>query len=198
MDSFVTKVVINYTNFNSNECLGKDKLSKTLPWSCTFYEMDNYKKMFLKKKKLDILNYNNELYSSKKIEEYFNNLKRDAEFYIKDFGINDIPIKKYSEEFEEFVKQFFNDKNLAMQYKGNITQYYKENDNLGDELNATWEYMMACFFLVCKIMYSKNRKEFVENLKAYKNYVEFLADATLYFEQMLVKGELILGKNNKN
>ena len=77
-------------------------------------------------------------------------------------------------EFDEFQKQFYNDKNLAMQFKGNITRYYKDNDTLSDELNAIWEYMMACFFLVCKIMYSENRKEFVKNLKDYKNYVEFL------------------------
>ena len=85
-----------------------------------------------------------------------------------------------------------------MQFKGNITRYYKDNDTLSDELNAIWEYMMACFFLVCKIMYSENRKEFVKNLKDYKNYVEFLADAILSLEQILVKGELTLGTSKKN
>ena len=197
MDSFVTKLAINYTNFNSNQSLNKDTLSETLPWSSSFYELSDYKTMFIKNEKLEVKNYNNERYSPKKIEEYFDNLKRDTEFYIKDFGSNDIPIKKYSKEFEELLNQFFNDKNLAMHYKGNITQYYKENDDLSNELNATWEYMMACFSLICKIMYSKNRKEFVENLKAYKNYVEFLADATLSFELILVERKLIINKNIK-
>ena len=105
MDSFVTKLVINYTNFNPNQILDKDKLSETLPWSSTFYKLDDYKKMFLKNKELEVFNYNNEPYTAKKIEEYFDNLKRDAEFYIKDFGINDSPIKKYSKEFDEFLKQ---------------------------------------------------------------------------------------------
>lgn len=154
MDSFVTKLVINYTNFNPNQSLhknklalpwNKDKLSETLPWSSTFYELDDYKRMFLKNKELKLFNYKNELYTAKKIEEYFDNLKRDAEFYIKDFGFNDSPIKKYSKEFDEFLKQFYNDKNLAMQFKGNITQYYKDNDTLSDELNAIWEYMMLVF-----------------------------------------------------
>lgn len=43
-------------------------------------------------------------------------------------------------------------------------------------------------------MYSENRKELVKNLKDYKDYVEFLADAILSLEQILVKGELTLDK----
>ena len=62
--------------------------------------------MFLKNKELEVFNYNNEPYTSNKIEEYFDNLKRDAEFYIKDLESMIVLSKNIRKSLMNFKNNF--------------------------------------------------------------------------------------------
>lgn len=49
-----------------------------------------------------------------------------------------------------------------MEFKAILAQYYKDQD-LVEEFDAMWEFMMGCYMYINKIIMSKNEQDFTHH-----------------------------------
>lgn len=192
MDTFVAKLVMEFAKLTNNKPSNKTALSGLLPWGFTFKDLNEYSKEIHKYLKDDNLkDFTNKVYEKNEIEEKFTSL-RDAnkESYI-DFEHEKLNVFRKMNE-RKFKDDFYQTRNKLMGLIANLGQYYEDSTNLCGEFNAMWEYMMACYILVNKILDSVNEQKFIESVNEYNISVEFLFDMMVNYERKLIDRKINL------
>jgi hypothetical protein len=191
MDNFVGELIVKYGRFDSfhgtNE---REKMSKLLPWGYTHNDLEYYSRKIHFDRLVD---FKNEEINEAQIEKKFEVLKKATECYI-DF--QDTPIEKYSVQYMEFLKKFFN-RPAVMQLKALISQYYINPKMFDSNFSAMWEYMMGCYILINRIMYTTNKNDFVERIDEYNDCANYLFYFLDWFEGKLLSEKIKLYKTTK-
>jgi hypothetical protein len=189
MDTFIAKLVMEFAQLKNNKPNNKTALSELLPWGFTFYDLNYYSNNFRKDKNLT--NFKNDVYDEKVIKEKFKKLE-DAtnESYIN-FEPEKLKEFKHKNELN-FQNDFYQTRNKLMGFKANLSQYYADSNNLSNEFSAMWEYMMACYILVNKILICEDEQKFIELLKKYNKLAEFLFDMMINYERKLISKKIVI------
>ena len=108
--------------------------------------------------------FKNNVITNEQIKERFKTLNELTEYYI-DF--QDAPLKKFGSQFAELQKNFYNYSSV-MEFKALAGLYYNNSKLLLDNFSGMWEYMIACYILISRIMHIKDENEFVETIIKYK------------------------------
>ena len=192
MDTFVAKLVMEFAKLTNNKPSNKTALSELLPWGFTFKDLHDYSKKFHKYLTDDNLkDYKNKVYEKNEIEEKFKSLgDANKESYI-DFEHKKLNEFKNNNE-AIFKNDFYQTRNKLMGFIANLSQYYKDSTHLSGEFSAMWEYMMACYILVNKILDSENEQKFIESVNEYNISAEFLFDMMINYERKLIDRKINL------
>jgi hypothetical protein len=197
MDTFVAKLVMKFAKLTNENPNNKTALSEILPWGYTFNDLDYYSK----KVPIDrnLRNYEGKIYTKEKIERNFKKLEYENKkcyIHFESKILNEFKDDEFKKDKdnEGFKNLFYNTREKVMEFKASLSQYYKDDPNrsLVEEFNAMWEFMMSCYILVNKIMDSKDEEEFIKLLKQYNEYVEFLYDMMLNYEQKLISKKIVI------
>ena len=183
MDNLVVKLVMEFAQLKNNNLSNKPILSKLLPWGYTFDDLNYYSDKVPKDENLT--DFKDNVYEKKVIQQKFQNLtKANRETYIQ-FEVE--KLNDFRNENEaNFKKDFYETRKKLMGFKAYLGQYYEDSKNLISEFSAMWEYMMACYILLNKILISENEQQFIESLEKYNTSVEFLFDMMVNYERKLV------------
>lgn len=185
MDTFVAKLVMEFAEFTSNKSSNKT-ISELLPWGFTFNDMEFYSDKVPVHGKLT--NYKNEKYDKAAITNKFEDLQvASSKGMYLNFDLNKLNEFKYKNEFS-FKDDFYNTRSKVFEFKANLSQYYGEIESsaLSDEFSAMWEYMMGCYMLVNRILFTTDEQGFIELLKKYNSLAEFAFDMMINFERKLI------------
>lgn len=115
-------------------------------------------------------------------------LEKHTEYYI-DF--QEPPKKKFELQYRKLQDKFYRGSPAVMEFKALINQYYTNPANLLDNFSGMWEFMMASFVLINRIMSAEDEKDFVEIIKKYNECAEYLFYFVEWFEEKLI-GERIV------
>ncbi len=192
MDTFVAKLVMEFAKLTDNKPANKTALSELLPWGFTFNDLHYSPKKFHKYLKDDNLkDFKNKVYKKNEIEKKFKSLGDvNKESYI-DFEYEKLNVFKNNNE-TIFKEDFFQTRNKLMGFIANLSQYYEDSTHLSGEFSAMWEYMMACYILVNKILDSENEQKFIESVNEYNISAEFLFDIMINYERKLIDRKINL------
>jgi DNA modification methylase len=162
----------------------RQPLSDLLPWGYTYKDLKNYSK----KTDFDNLkDWEGEKIKEKFVREKFVMLEKHTEYYI-DF--QEPPKKKFELEYRKLQNKFYRDRPAVMEFKALVNQYYTNPGKLLDNFSGMWEFMMACFVLINRVMSVEKEEDFVEIMKKYNESAEYLFYFVEWFEEKLISEKI--------
>jgi hypothetical protein len=190
MDKFVAELIMSYARFDCSPTMNEQKLSKLLPWGYTYGHLKRYSKTI----EFDNLrNWEGKIITKGDIQGKFTELDKHTECYI-DFQI--VPLKKFGLEYVELQKQFYKSRPAVMEFKTLVHQYYVDSEKILENFSGMWEYMMACYILLNRIMSTGSRDEFLSTTKRYNESSYLLFDILRWVEKRLVDEKIEIDKNS--
>jgi len=193
MDNFVGNLIMQYAKFGSSLTTEGHTLSALLPYLYTYKDLKHYSTTIHFR---GLKDWDGKEITKEKIKQRFETLKESTEYYI-DF--NTPPIAKFGPQFDEFQKKFYNYSTVTEKGGGfkTLVGLYYMNDKLLDNFGPMWEYLMACFILINRIMYVTKGNDFVETITKFIKCEEYLFYFIEWFEEKLTYEEISLGKRQK-
>lgn len=183
MDNFLAELVMSYAEFGGSSKV--QKLSSLLPWGYTYKDLEYYSD------KIDFDNlkdWKGQPITKERIKNTFEKLKEPTECYI-DFI--EPPLKKFELQYLELQNKFYRGRPAVMEFRALVNQYYR-NPQLLDNFTGMWEYMMACFVLINKVMSTEKEQDFIDVINIYNDYSYYLFYLVRWFEEKLLKGTIYI------
>jgi hypothetical protein len=84
-----------------------------------------------------------------------------------------------------------------MEFRSLVNQYYRNPKKLLDNFTGMWEYMMACFVLINRVMSTENGQDFVELINRYNELSYYLFYFLRWLEEKLISEELALERKKE-
>jgi hypothetical protein len=79
-----------------------------------------------------------------------------------------------------------------MEFKALVNQYYTNPGKLLDNFSGMWEFMMACFVLINRVMSVEKEEDFVEIMNKYNESAEYLFYFVEWFEEKLIGEKIVV------
>jgi len=190
MDTFIAELIMSYAKFVDSHKTDGQRLSELLPWGYTYKDLIEYSK---KKDLANLQDWRGKNITTEKLRKRFETIKESTEFYI-DFQ-NLPPLNKFKLKYRELQNKFYKGRPAIMEFSSLVNQYYVKPGMLLSNFSAMWEYMMACFVLINKIMYTENIPCLVKNIKIYNDCSYYLFYFLSWFEEELISKKIEIDKN---
>jgi hypothetical protein len=191
MDNFVAELIMSYAKFDNSPMSNGQELPELLPWGYTYKDLDYYSKKIAFDKLQD---WKGREITEEELRERFEKLEKFAKCYI-DFQA--APLKKFGLEYLELKMNFYKSRPAVMEFRSLVNQYYGNSAKLLDNFTAMWEYMMACYVLINRVMYTESREDFVEKIDRYNECSYYLFYILRWFEEKLVNESMEIDKNSR-
>ena len=83
-----------------------------------------------------------------------------------------------------------------MEFRALVNQYYKNSAKLLDNFTGMWEYMMACYILLNRIMSTENKDDFLKAIERYNDFSDLLFNILRWVEERLVDETIEIDDRN--